>query len=236
MPIEQPKPAAPYLPFKTFLNSGDVFSQGIPPRIHRSLWRQSGLIQGQLMSAYRFFGLIDDEDKPTPALEKFAKAPVELRPTVVGEMLKAGYPDIMAHDLTTTTIPILHELIEKYNVGGATKKKAVTFFLQAAKYANVPLSSFIQTRSSGPRKRRSRNGEDHFTLPPTPPPAPPKVGQEKRLELNSGGSVTLTVDVDFLSISDSDRKFVFELVDKLAGYAPSLGATMRRAYAKAEAS
>src|SRR5262249_19519153 len=156
----------------------------IPPRIHRTLWRQSGLIQGQLMGAYRFFGLIDEDDKPTAALEKFMKAPIELRPTVMSEMLKASYPEIMGHDLTTTTIPILHELIEKYNVGGATKKKAVTFFLQAAKYANVPLSNFIQTRSSGPRRRRVRNGEE---VQDESPANPKPVGTEKRVELNSGG-------------------------------------------------
>jgi hypothetical protein len=214
MPIDQPKPAAPYLPWKTFLNSVDVFSQAMPPRIHRTIWRQSGLMQGLLMGAYRFFGLVDEDYRPTAALTKLSTAPSEERTQVVADMLRASYPEIMSHDLTTMTIPILHELIEKYNVGGATKKKAVTFFLQAAKFANLPLSSFIQTRSSGPRRRRARIDEElGEEMQPSTSSA-----TEKRVELNSGGTLTLKVDVDFLSLSESDRSFVFGLVDKLAGY------------------
>src|SRR5579872_6179089 len=170
MPTEQPKPIAPYLPFKSWNNSFDVFGQAIPPRIHRTIWRQSGLMQGLLLGAYRFFGLIDSEDKPTELLVRYATSSTDMRPMIMGDLLRVAYPEIMSHDLTAMTLPILYELIEKYNVSGATKKKAVTFFLQAAKFAKIPLSNFIQTRTSGPRRRRSRSGdemEDHAT-PPSP--------------------------------------------------------------------
>jgi hypothetical protein len=45
---------APYLPFKTFLSSLEPFSQGIPPKIDRTLWNQSGFVQGLIMNAYRW--------------------------------------------------------------------------------------------------------------------------------------------------------------------------------------
>lgn len=222
MPVDIFQPAAPYLPWKTFLHSVDVFSQGIPPRIHRTIWRQSGLVQGLLFGSYRFFGLIDEDDKPTAALSKFASA-TETRPKIVADMLKASYPEIMSHDLTTMTLPILDELIEKHNVSGGTKKKAMTFFLQAAKYANLPMSTFIQTRSSGPQRRRTRNGEEPVDAPVTRT----EEGEKKVVELSSGGTVTLIVGVDFLSLSEADRKFVFELVDKLKSYTPTLTKTWR---------
>ena len=218
MPQDQSKPAAPYLPWKTFLNSFDVFSQGIPRRIHRTVWKQAGLIQGLLMGAYRFFGLIDDEDKPTSLLANVSKLAPENRPPMVREMLKAAYPAIMSHDLGTMTIPILNELIERYNVSGATKKKAITFFLQAAKYANLPLSSFIKVRNSGPRRRRARNGDELGNVTPI---SQQPTGSEKVVQLNSGGTLTLRVSVDFLSLNEGDRKFVFELVDRLNGYSPT---------------
>src|SRR5207249_5900277 len=130
MPQDQPKPAAPYLPWKTFLGSLEPFTQGIPPRIDRELWRQSGLMQGLIMGSYRFFGLIDDSDRPTAILTNIVTKP-EQRAAIVRDLLKAGYPEIMAHDLTTMTLPILQDLIEKHNVSGETRKKAITFFLQA---------------------------------------------------------------------------------------------------------
>ena len=50
-----------------------------------------------------------------------------------------------------------------------------------------------------------------------PPPAKQE-GTEKVIELTSGGTVSLKVSVDILSISESDRKFVFDLIDKVNNY------------------
>lgn len=228
---EETKSVAPYLPWKTFLNSLEPFAQGIPPRIDRGLWRQSGLVQGLIMGSYRFFGLIDGNDKPTTILQRIVQNKNE-RPSVVAELLKSSYPEIMAHDLSTMTMAILEELIGKHNVSGTTKKKAITFFLQAAKYAGLPLSTFIQVRStSGPRRRRARNddGPEERTVVEWK-----TTGSEKVVELNSGGTVTLRVSVDFLSLNEADRKFVFDLVDRLGNYSPSLPAVVRRAAATME--
>jgi hypothetical protein len=216
MPQDQPKPAAPYLPWKTFLSSLDVFTEGIPPVISRGVWRQSGLVQGQIMGAYRFFALVDGNDKPTELLEVLVESGGDQRPETVRDLLKVCYPEVLAHDLKTMTFDMLDDLIEKYNVSGATKKKAITFFLQAAKYAGLPLSTFIQVRNTGPRRRRiPRNGESPYE---ELPPIKQTNGGEQVVELNSGGSLTLTVAVDFLALSESDRKFVFDVVDKLKGY------------------
>ena len=218
MPQDQPKPAAPYLPWKTFLGSLEPFTQGIPPRIDRELWRQSGLMQGLIMGSYRFFGLIDDSDRPTAILTNIVTKP-EQRAAIVRDLLKAGYPEIMAHDLTTMTLPILQDLIEKQNVSGETRKKAITFFLQAAKYAGLPLSTFIKVRStSGTRRRRQRNNGDATEILMVQPPPAKQEGTEKVIELTSGGTVSLKVSVDILSISESDRKFVFDLIDKVNNY------------------
>jgi len=63
----------PYLPFKTFLSSLDTLSQGVPPKLDRSCWKnQSGVNQGLIMSAYRFFGLVDPGDSSTDTLVTLA--------------------------------------------------------------------------------------------------------------------------------------------------------------------
>ena len=170
------------------------------------------------MGSYRFFGLIDDSDRPTAILTNIVTKP-EQRAAIVRDLLKAGYPEIMAHDLTTMTLPILQDLIEKHNVSGETRKKAITFFLQAAKYAGLPLSTFIKVRStSGTRRRRQRNNGDATEILMVQPPPAKQEGTEKVIELTSGGTVSLKVSVDILSISESDRKFVFDLIDKVNNY------------------
>ena len=64
--VEAQRETAPYLPFKTFLNSLDTFSQGLPSILDRTIWRsQAGLTQGLIMNTYHFLGLVDEYDSPT---------------------------------------------------------------------------------------------------------------------------------------------------------------------------
>src|SRR6267154_5792649 len=81
----------PYLAFRTFLNSLDTLSQGVPPKLDRSLWKgQSGINQGLIMNAYRYFGLVNANDESTPDLVFLAQHP-EKRPAKVREMIKDQY-------------------------------------------------------------------------------------------------------------------------------------------------
>lgn len=229
MPDTQPKPPAPYLPWKTFFNSLETFGQGIPPRIDRTIWRgQSGLMQGLIFSAYRFFGLIDDNSKPTMILLNLLQK-MDQRPAVMAGLLKHSYPDVMAHDLTTMTQQMLDELIEKYNVSGATKKKAITFFLQAAKYAGLPLSTFIQVRSTSGTRRASRRGPQRIVSDNgsgiNGDVLSHQQGSLKTVHLKSGGEITLAVSVDFLSMPEEERTFVFQVVDLLRSYEQQKAAT-----------
>ena len=86
--IEAQKKTAPYLPFKTFLNSLDTFSQGLPNVLDRTIWRsQAGVTQGLIMNAYRFLGLVDEIDSPTDALETMVRH-TEQRPSVLRGLMK----------------------------------------------------------------------------------------------------------------------------------------------------
>lgn len=215
---------APYLPFKTFLSSLDPFAQGIPPKIDRSLWNQSGFVQGLILNAYRYFHLVDANDKPTPEFQQLVRSKNEDRKKLVKKfLLDIGYPEIvLMHDLATMTPKMLDELMEKYNVSGETKKKSITFFLQAAKFADVPLSNFLTEKirnTSGPRRRRNgAKGEvdtriESQTFPPARTP-----GTTRSVVLSGGGTVALTVSVDLFSLGKDDREFVFGLIDRLQQY------------------
>lgn len=208
---------APYLPFKTFLSSLEPFSQGIPPKIDRTLWNQSGFVQGLIMNAYRYFHLVDANNKPTPEFQQLVKSKNEERKAQIKKLLDIGYPEITTmHDLATMTPRMLDELMDKYNVTGETKKKATTFFLQAAKFADVPLSSFLTEKirsTSGPRRRATSK-----TIVTTGTPSGVVSKNTRQVRLASGGSVEMAISYDPFSLSKEDREFVFGLIDQLQQY------------------
>lgn len=219
--------AAPYLPFRTFLSALEAFTtHGVPPLVDRSIWHtQPGGTQGLIMSALRFFDLIDQENRPTPHLQRFVSASVDDRPQVIREMLERGYADLIEQDLTKMTAKMLDDAIENYGVSGQTKKKAITFFLQAAKISELPLSSFLLTQirtSSGVRRRRGVNGRgkeavDDQNMIQSDGPTPTR-GSSKTVQLCDGGTLTLTVSVDVFALNSEDRTFVFDLIDRLREY------------------
>lgn len=213
--------AAPYLPFKTFLGSLDPFSQGIPPKIDRTLWNQSGFVQGLIMNAYRYFHLVDTNSKPTPQFQQLVKSKNESRKAEIKKLLAVGYPEIVSmHDLATMTPKMLDELMEKYNVSGDTKKKAVTFFLQAAKFAEMPLSNFLTEKirtTTGTRRRPATTSTSKQRVT-TSTESGIASTNTKRLNLASDGTVEVTISYDPFAISKDDRDFIFELIDKLQQY------------------
>lgn len=210
---------APYLPFKTFLGSLDPFLQGIPPKIDRTLWNQSGFVQGLIMNAYRYFHLVDANNKPTPEFHQLVKSKVEERKAQIKQLLDIGYPEVTMHDLATMTPRILDELMDKYNVSGETKKKATTFFLQAAKFADIPLSNFLTEKirnTSGTRRRRRIDGE--IDTRSQRPAFHATDGSSRSVALAEGGTVTLTISADVFGLGKEDREFVFRLIDQLQQY------------------
>jgi hypothetical protein len=219
------KATPPYLPYKTLLSSLDNLGQGVPPKIDRSIWKnQPGSVQSQILSAYKFLGLIDDLTNPTLTLRKL----VEHRASpasVLKPLIEERFSEVLKHDLATMTTAMLNtEFQTVYGVDGDVKKKATRFFLQAAKANGMTLSKFLldQTRvSTGPRKKRVKrdaegvgNGDGDFENEVETPTG----GTKKQVTLTSGGELKLTISVDLFELSTEDRNFVFGLIDSLKAY------------------
>ena len=118
---------------------------------------------------------------------------------------------------------------ESFAVSGATKQKAITFFLKAAKFADIPLSPYLltQLRNSGPRKKRLGRGknaplgpdEGTGTNPVISPVTPTTPGAETHsIRLVSGGTVTVSVSFNPFKLPPEDRAFVFALIDEVQDY------------------
>lgn len=162
MTDEAKRPAPPYVGFKTFTNFLDWLREGIPQQIDRSFWgsRLSGAYGSQTVAALRFFGLLDKDNRPQPPLEALVVADAEGRAKLLADLLRKHYPEVFALGLSNATAKQLRDEFGKYPVDNSTVGKAIAFFLGAAKYAKVPLSSFITKRaapvSGGARKAAKR--------------------------------------------------------------------------------
>lgn len=216
--------AAPYLPLKTFLSALDALREGVPKRIDRAIWRsQSGAVQAQIVVAFRFFGLLDDADAPAlPILEKLTKADESERKKLLKPLVEQKYQPIIAHDLTKMTPGMLRDEMERFRVGGDTLRKAVTFFLQIAKYVDLPLSPYLKdkTRTSSLRARRSPRGQSAAPASNGTPAVvqAPASGSSTSVKLRGGGEVTMSVTADVWKMASDDRTFVLDLIDKIQGY------------------
>ncbi len=213
----------PYLPYRTFLSSLDKLAEGVPPRIDRGIWKnQTGTIQSLIMGAYRFFGLIDDQSKPTKTLHDLV-AHRDKPNEYVKAVLEEKYSEVIKHNLSTMTEALINEYFEDaFGVEGDTKRKCITFFLQAAKAVGIPLSTFLQSqvrvRTSGTRRRRREENDGDLDELESDEPIQQQPGEAKTVELRSGGTLTLSASLKFFDMAADDRTFVFELIDKLREY------------------
>src|ERR1035438_4170243 len=162
-----------YLPFTTFrwaLQS--LRTHGLPERVDRTAWAsRSGGEQSQLLSGFKFWGLIDSGTSTQPVLRQLVDAPEnsQQEKEILGTVLRQGYAKVFELDLKTATIGQVQEKIGSYGPTGATRKRAARFFLKAAQYCGVDLSSRLTGGLRSRSEDSNENPEENGALaPPTP--------------------------------------------------------------------
>lgn len=175
----------PYLSWRTFFNFLDRLAEkGAPDRIDRTfLSNMSGADQSYLLKALQGFGLMAADGRKTQALDTLVHH--ESRKAAVQTLLETHYPTMIALPANATQGQ-LDEAFKPYGLGVETVRKCQTFYLRAAQYAGISLSSNFKAPATGPgesapraprrprspkRKGSSGSGEDQSTPPPPPPPA-----------------------------------------------------------------
>lgn len=222
---EEKTPVAIYVAWATFSNALDKLAQGVPNQIDRSVFfGLSGGTQNQLLLGLKFLGLIDGQSKPTKDLHALAVTDMAARKTALARILRERYKELFALDLTkSTAVQVKDAMTNAYSVSGATADKALRFFLAAADYAGVELSSFLKPKggaNGAPRaRRRAAGGRSRTPVEqPAPPPMPQPGGTTRTVTLKSGGTLTVSAALDVFSLLPADREFVFGLIDKLKEY------------------
>lgn len=214
----------PYLPFQTFMSLiTKMEKEGIPARIDRGyLNYTSGTNQIYLPMALRSFGLLNDDNSATEELTALVKNTAD-RKKLLGQLVKRHYSKQVALPQNATA-QMLEETFAPLQ--GETKRKAVTFFLHAAKEAELPLSKHFKApkaakSATGTRRtRRTPAGKpQEQTPPPSNQPTPPAHGGMTRsLELKSGGTLTVSLTANIWDLSEDDERFVMGLVKTMRSY------------------
>ena len=229
-------PYIPYLTFKNVINW--LESEGVPGRFDRSFWgRKLNASTGPLVvAAFRFLGLLKGEE-PVPSLERLVKAKGQERKSAMCEVLQNAYTPVKFNDLERGTPGMLREWFKSYSIDGSTLRKAESFFINAAKDNDVPISNALRrmarirlpkTNSTSVRgraakpKREEVGGEEHLRkdykdLKPDTADKPPQ-SNIAQVILESGGEITLSLAVDLFKLSEKDRQFVMGLVDHVQSY------------------
>lgn len=212
---------AVYLPYATLLTGIETLEVGLPAKLHKSVWRsQSGGIQAQLLSAFKFLRLIDDEGAVQDTLRQLVQDK-ENRDAQLRQIIEAAYPTIGPLAASNASQKDFEDAMREYGVAGTTLDKAIRFYLQAAERLGLPVSPHWRkgratTAVSSPRKKTVKRKAEESITPPPPPPPPP-ASQDMTQIVLGGGIVTVTLNVTgpLTQLVREDRDFVFGLVDTM---------------------
>ena len=152
-----------YVPYATLISALDnLKTHGIPNTgiIDKSLWdTQSGAIQGQLLIAFRFLGLIDEQNRVQPSLLPLVKSGTEERKGLLKPIIEEKYRSVISLGLATISQGQLEEAFRKFRISGSTLDRAVRFFVKACQECGITITKRIadrvRTTQAIPRRRRA---------------------------------------------------------------------------------
>ena len=138
----------PYLSFRTFTGFVERLRKSVPNRIDRSVLSSfSGSNQSQILAALRYLELISPKGVPSEKLSSLVESEgTEFRKNL-RQVLVGSYPFLFkGFDLRRATVDELIERFEGAGATGDTIRKSVSFFLAAAKHAELEVSPFMLNR------------------------------------------------------------------------------------------
>ncbi len=220
----------PYMAFSTLWGFFSELSQKeLPPRIDRSLMAsKSGTDQANLLAAFSAFELVGPEQRVQPRLVELTSPDLDERKRALRELLAERYPtQVKISEDNGTGAQLQESFKEDFALEGDTRRKAMAFFLHAARTAGLHVSPHFPATRGGsgapgvPRKRGSNGIRKKLPITADKPVAvsPQAAGGDTyTVTLQSGGQVSVVVDVNLFGLSTTDRDFVIDLVDRLKGY------------------
>lgn len=169
--------APPYTSFTTLIRAIERMAEegGAPSRLDRSyLSNLPGGAQTIFLASCKSLGLISEDLKPTARLEDLVSRTDAGRKEAIRELITDYYAGPLSLGQRATQAQ-LEEEFRKLNVSGSTLRKAVGFFLGAARYAEIDYSPNFKLPKASPagtRKRKANSGPGGEPDPDPPPKLP----------------------------------------------------------------
>lgn len=134
----------PYASFRTILHLLDRIKEddGAPPRIDRSYLKGSEGGKTQVLATLKALGLIDGNGNVSPNLTNLV--PVEARKGGFLQLLRLYYAEPNRLGTVNATQKQLEEAFDTWGLNGDTRRKAIAFYLHAAKFCGLPLSKYFK--------------------------------------------------------------------------------------------
>jgi hypothetical protein len=241
---------APYVAFKSFCSAiQSLRIHGLPPTLNRTAWEnRSGAEQSQILGALTFLGLTNDKGATQESLKELVGLTENSDDErhYYASLLRTSYESVFKLDLQNETPKQLEDAIGEFGVSGKVKDRAVRFFLKAALYARIPLSSRLTARmrevpTGAPapdgeapaapkgngkirRKRKSVAGVN--------PPLAASVGLTsqsnamKTIDLPKvGGSLSVAGTFNAFQLMGEERELVYKIIDLMTAYEQKAGGT-----------
>lgn len=165
------RPAPPYIAFQTLKTLlQNMKADGVPGRIDKTMLRNfSGAVASQLITALKFLHLTDAAGHPQPPLRSLVEAyGTDVWPERLAGIIRTSFSPIFSLNLETATPGQFNEAFAReFDGEGETMRKAVTFFVNAVREAQIPISSYImknkKPRAAATKKRekKSKSGSEN---------------------------------------------------------------------------
>jgi hypothetical protein len=161
-----------YVSYLTFANLLDWLRElgTIPSQFDRSFWgsKYSGATGAQLMTGLRFLGLLDG-DTPQDRLEELALASEAERKPMIAALLRDSYGAALVDGLPKATPKMVRDALFERGATEGTFRKAQSFFINAAKAADLPMPVAIAKQARNKPTTARRNGAAVKPKGPTAP-------------------------------------------------------------------
>lgn len=136
-----------------------------PRTIDLSVFKGSGTTKSELKKGFEFLGLIEADGTVTPRFREMRDAVgTNQWASTLENVVRDAYKSVLSDlDIEHGTSQQLERAFQNTGISGSTKRKAIRFFLDAAKAAGIPLSPQFKTPPAPPRSRSSRQAQGSST-------------------------------------------------------------------------
>jgi hypothetical protein len=174
----------PYTAFASIKTTISNFKEhGVPSRIDRTvLTNFSGAVRGQVLTAIKFLGLIQGDNRPTEQLIALVDVyGTEAWGPKLLHVLQRSYAPLFGIELENATSGQFNEKFRaEYPGTDDVQRKSIAFFLNAIRETPFPISKYIMAnkkpRSAGSKRKgarkenRTRQDNENENNRYTPPP------------------------------------------------------------------